>query len=143
MTYMDPSSSEASGREASVRMKTWLWMRSRHSAQNWDRLGVGIPRWIVSSTCTDHSDIIPVSARPTTLYLVLLPFYCDFLTIFHYRCFGPEKNLRGAFSRVHLCAPPAMPGAFCLFAQLLHSPDSGLSPRMPRGTSALLSWRRC
>ena len=45
MTYIDPASPEESTREASVRMNTWLWMFSRYAAQNWERLGVDIPRW--------------------------------------------------------------------------------------------------
>ena len=57
MTYMDPSSSETSEREASVRMKTWLWMRSRHPAQNWDRLGVIIPRWELR-LCDTHETLL-------------------------------------------------------------------------------------
>ena len=56
---------EALGREASVRMKPREWMRSRHSAQNWDRLGVDSPRWEFR-LCDTHETLLGLLLNITT-----------------------------------------------------------------------------
>ena len=57
MMYMDPSGPVASVREAVVRMKTWRWMHSRHSAQNWSNLDVDVPRWELR-LCETHNTLL-------------------------------------------------------------------------------------
>ena len=57
MMYMDPSGPVTSVREAVVRMKTWRWMHSRHSAQNWSNLGVDVPRWELR-LCEAHNTLL-------------------------------------------------------------------------------------